>query len=295
MVPNFGKEQLQLWLSEDGVVVHLFTDDHGYRTLYQTKFADEVADGRLKFGPIPPDERDYNSGTGCKDTWHVEFQREVSTKWAVVDFQTMARGGSLVWTTGSTVKYYVQSQHRRINYGCTVWEEEKSIGKFQFGQEASKPFVDQIWRFVGENMSYLGNYFDVPINSEQFQTLAFLSDSHLKDIYDCLNGYLQERNSRTKAADVGQHLISKLWVAQRNRQFYQKIPIDPSKKQSRWLKALIETRLMHFIRCNDSCENEIHYDDEDDDIFMSPRRNKRDHASSSSWMDDDSRSKRARF
>ena len=295
MVAHFGEDQLQQWLSEDCVVVHLFTDDHGYRAFYAKKFADQVADGRLKFGPIPEGERDNSNGSGSKDSWHVEFKREVSTKWAVVDFQTMARGDSLVWTTGSTVKYYVQNQHKRINSGIQVWEEEKSIGKFKFGQEASKPFVGQIWKFVGENMSYLGNYFDVPISSEQFNVLAFLSESHLKDIYDCLNEYLHEKKTRAKAADVGQHLISKLWVAQKNRQIYQKITLDPAKRTSRWLKALIETRLMHFIRCNDDCENEIHYDDVEYDILTSPRRSKRDHASSSSWMDEDSRSKRVRF
>ena len=162
-----------------------------------------------------------------------------------------------------------------------VWEEERSIGKFVFGQQASKPFVEQIWRFVGDNMSYLGNYFDVPINSEQFNTLAFLSESHLKDIYDCLNDYLHEKKTRAKAADVGQHLITKLWVANRNRQKYKDIPHDPTKKCSRWLKALIETRVMHFIPCNDDCLNEIHYDENTQEVYTISKKYKRAKAASS--------------
>ena len=122
------------------VVGHLFTDDHGYRDYYAKKFADYVADGRLKFGPIPASERDNSNGSGSKDSWHQQFKREVSTKWAVVDFQTMARGDAMVWTSGSTVTYYVKSQHHRIFAGSDIYEEEQSIGKFQFGQKSWQTF-----------------------------------------------------------------------------------------------------------------------------------------------------------
>ena len=218
----------------------------------------------LKFGPTADENREA-IGSGVYDEAPY-FLRETSTKDAVIEFQVLVHADQVAFTTSSTVTHYVKAEHYKM-WEMSMYTGEKEIGYFPVYDGITKAAKKQLTDFIIKSRDYLANYEGVSVSSEQMSVLMFLLPTHLDEIYENLKMIVDECNGSVLASKAGSWLAEKCRVARLNRKRYQQASFDTKEKHSRWLKALIETRLMHHILTNDHCTVELHYDPNDETIY----------------------------
>ena len=245
--------------------------DHGrplLQILVGKKIAAFVDSGMLKFGPTAEEHR-KQLGSGVYDS-NPYFLRETSTKDAVIEFQVLVLADEVAFTSGSTVTHYVKAEHLKM-WEMMTYTGHSEIGDFPVDDTITKAAKKQLKEFIIQSRDYLANYEGVSVSSEQMSVLMFLLATHLDLIYENLKIIVDRCDGRVLASNAGSWLAGQCRVARYNRDRYKQATFDTKEKHSRWLKALIETRLMHHILTNDHCTVELHYDADNEKIYSNTK------------------------
>ena len=244
------------------------------------RFKDQVDMGMISFGPVNDSKR-IRSGSGCNDH-KPAFKRETDTDDALLDFLTLAKMDNIYFTAGSSVKFFVLSQNARMHSGPTFGFAE-TIGEYPVAEKASLKFRNACRHFVQSNMDSFRDLGPMQISHEQHNVLDFLSSAHLHEIYQTLEAHLLRKNGRALASECGNVLSQNCRVAFLNRRRYQ--DCQPVLKGQHWMKALLNTRLLHYCSESATVNHEIHYDESSHELFLmnKPMKRQFEQGSSSSY------------
>ena len=244
-------------------MVYIITDDHEYRHRISLQFESQMDSGMLSFGPVHESKR-IRSGTGCNDT-KPAFKRETNTDDALLDFMTLAKMDDVYFTKGSSVEHFVRAQNARMHGGANYGVAEV-IGDYNIAEKASVKFRLACRHFVQNNMDSFREVGPMQISHEQHNVLDFLSSGHLNEIYHTLETHLLKKNGRALASECGNVLSQNCRVVYLNRKKYQ--GCQPVLKGQHWMKALLNTRLLHYCSESVTIHNEIHYDESTHELFL---------------------------
>ena len=275
---TFNQEKIEDALVFGDTVVHVITDDENYREYYANKYKERIQIGVVKFGPTLPTERILKGGASCMDP-NPKFKREANTRTAIVEWLCLAMCDDCYFTTGSSVTHYIRAQNARLHGGPSFGMDQE-IGKYDLGQKPTLKFVNNCHKFVKSNHMHIRLWANTQLSHEQSAVLDFLNNAHLEDIYKTMNEFISSKDGRARAADVGQYLQKNCRVASLNRKKFLECPAKAGGQH--WMKALLNTRLLHFSMTHSKVENEIHFDEDTHEIYTISKTNKRQLGTSSS-------------
>ena len=261
----------------DFSVIHIVTDDPTYRNWYSSIFADDVAAGRITFGPTTQQERIREGASWTNHT--CRFVRETATRTAIVEWLCLAHCTDCYFTKGSTVTHFVKAMNESI-FGSLSFGTTEEIGAWDVGSTPTAQFRNDMRRFVQSNIQNMEAYADAQITHPQRQVLNFLTPAHLTSIYETLKAFLNMKDGTGKASAAGQYLIENCRAAEKNRTKYKQA--ERQEGGWHWLKALVKTALFQHCLKDGTATSTVYWNDDTLELYDVPKETSTNYTSSSS-------------
>ena len=248
------KEQIRLYTEENNHMVHVFTDDYPYRKRYESLFMKAICEGKMTFGPVV---RDLRETKGSSYVDNAKFTRETSVHEAMEDFVAMSKCEVFIGAAGSTITNMVRSFSQRSGPG---WAHCLIIGDYNIQVKPTMRFRKDTEEFVYKAYKYIEDPSSAKVSHPQRATLNFLSDHHLKTMYeDIVNTIKTTDPQGVLAAKVGQSLLQNCTVAKLNKKkFTDHTPIEGG---MHWLTALLRSKMKMFTNRENKCQYNIEISD----------------------------------
>ena len=218
----------------------MFTDDDSYRLHYSKKYQTEVQQEQVDFGPVT-----YNKAHTVKWTDGGHFTRASKPQEALVEFTIMALCNIYIGTAGSTVWFIVQALN--VKYNSKNFDFIQIIGNWHVPDHPTMKFRQQTAEIMQRAACHLIDPDTYNINNEQANVLNFLTDYHVKDIYDIIVDVLTDAPGRSmpSATLCKDHLLPKCRVAKLNRDKYNNT--RQSQAGQHWFKALLNYKIRQLV------------------------------------------------
>jgi hypothetical protein len=267
----------------DGYTVHIITDDMEYREHLRDTFQrPPYRNASFTFGP--------NGDTSLHEFYNNPdntvtpeiFKRPTSVRDAMMDFFVLSKVDHVAWTRNSTVIHLAKFLRHRYHQPTTdasedapLYSSETIIGKYP-EHKATNRFIADLAALSQKAEHLLINPDDYQLPPILSNVLNFLSDYHLKAIYDVMKNHLDDYGDTryVKGSDMGSVLYANCRVAKLNKEKWVKTANRlQDKNRFHWMKALIRYSLRNFsIRTGESRFVEID-DSKDAMVYLSPMAN----------------------
>jgi len=250
---QFGnnKEKIGEFASTASHVVHICTDDWVYHRKYYDMFSDLIADSSLTLGPTI---HDPNNQVGSSYTEGAKFKRGTKVVEAMQEFVVLGLCDHFVGTAGSTVTHMCRAFSRRYGPG---WVSEQIIGTYEVPTTPTLSFRNNIEAFLKASYGYICDPSEVKVSHDQRAVLNFLSEGHLRDMYNEIVRTVTTEGSQevALASVIGQNLVKNVVVARLSKSKYNEK--KPAEGGQHWLTALLKSKMKTFTNTHDECEYHI--------------------------------------